>query len=118
MTDSNSCRGFDMYPEMMTLKEVCEYFRVEKRVLLRYGLDKIGGVRLGPRSWRFPRSEVLNHGVQKLQQQQGKISLDRTTSNQRKEAAEELLDEERGSVVGVRTAPRSSGTRDPYGLLA
>lgn len=108
-----------MYPEMMTLKEVCEYFRVEKRVLLRYGLEKIGGVRLGPRSWRFPRNEVMNHGVQKLQQQQRQISLDGTEDSQRKEAEEKLSDQERGSFVGVRTTSRrNSRTKDPFGLLA
>jgi len=36
-----------MYSEMMTLQEVCEYFRVEKRVLQRYGLERLGGVRWG-----------------------------------------------------------------------
>jgi len=110
--------GFNMLPEMMTLKEVCEYFRVEKRVLLRYGLEKIGGVRLGPRSWRFPRNEVMNHGVQKLQQQQGQISLDRTTDNPRKEATEKFSDEERGSAMGVGAATVSRRAKDPYGLLA
>jgi hypothetical protein len=107
-----------VYPEMMTLKEVCEYFRVEKRVLLRYGLEKIGGVRLGPRSWRFPRKEVLNHGVQEFQQQQGKVPLDRTEGNQRKEAKEKLSDEKGSSFMGVRTTSRNLGTKDPYNLLA
>lgn len=107
-----------MFPEMMTLKEVCEYFRVEKRVLLRYGLKKIGGVCLGPRSWRFPRSEVMNHGIQELQQQQGQVSLDRSKASPRKEATEKFFNEERGSAVGVGAATVTRRAKDPYGLLA
>jgi hypothetical protein len=107
-----------MFPEMMTLKEVCEYFRVEKRVLLNYGLEKIGGVRLGPRSWRFPRNEVMNHGVQKLQQQQGQIPLDRSKGDPREEAKEKFFNEERGSSVGVGAAATTRRAKDPYGLLA
>jgi len=106
-----------MIPEMMTLKEVCEYFRVEKRVLLRYGLDKIGGVRLGPRSWRFPRNEVMNHGVQKLQQEQGQISLDRPADNQRQEATKKLSHKERCIALGIRVVSSARKCKDPYGLL-
>lgn len=106
-----------MLHEMMTLKEVCEYFRVEKRVLLRYGLEKIGGVRLGPRSWRFPRSEVMNHGVQKLQQEQRQISLDRPEDNKRQEAKEKLSHKERCSALGIRVVASTRKVKDPYGLL-
>ena len=106
-----------MIPEMMTLKEVCEYFRVEKRVLLRYGLSRLGGVCLGPRSWRFPRNEVMKHGIQKLQQQQRQVSLDRSEDSQRQEAEKEFFNEERSFDLGVST--NSSGRiKDPHGILA
>ena len=107
----------DMSHEMMTLQEVCEYFRVEKRVLQRYGLERLGGVRLGPRSWRFPRNEVLNYGVQKSEQKQGQIPVDGATIHREDKTKEMLRNQEGGSSVGVRTAPRTSGTKDPYGLL-
>lgn len=107
-----------MYPEMMTLKEVCDYFRVEKRVLLRYGLEKIGGVRLGPRSWRFPRIEVMNHGVQKLQQQQGKVSVDRAADNQRQAPEKELSHKEGCSSLGISNPSRNGRNKDPFNLVA
>lgn len=110
------CRS-DMFPEMMTLEEVCEYFRVEKRVLRRYGLERLGGVRLGPRSWRFPRNEVLNYGVQKSEQKQGQIPVDGATIHRENETKEMLHNQKGGASVGVRTTPRTSGTKDPYGLL-
>lgn len=109
---------FDMSPEMMTLEEVCEYFRVEKRVLQRYGLERLGGVRLGPRSWRFPRNEVMNYGVQKPEQKQGQIPVDGPAVHREQEKTEVLRDQERGASVGSRTATRTCGTKDPYGLLA
>lgn len=107
-----------MFPEMMTLQEVCEYFRVEKRVLQRYGLERLGGVRLGPRSWRFPRNEVMNYGVQKPEQKQRQISVDGSTIQREQEGTEVLRNQEGCASVGSRKANRTSGTKDPYGLLA
>jgi hypothetical protein len=107
-----------IFPEMMTLEEVCEYFRVEKRVLQRYGLERLGGVRLGPRSWRFPRNEVIKNGVQKPEQKQGQIPMDGPAVHREEEGAEVLRDQEGGASLGSRTATRTSGAKDPYGLLA
>ncbi|MGD9817162.1 MAG: helix-turn-helix domain-containing protein [Desulfomonilaceae bacterium] len=115
-SSSIPCRS-DMFPEMMTLEEVCEYFRVEKRVLRRYGLERLGGVRLGPRSWRFPRNEVLSYGVQKPEQKQRQIPMDGATIHREDETKEMFCNQEGGAFVGVRTAPRISGTKDPYDLL-
>lgn len=107
-----------MPSEMMTLQEVCEYFRVEKRVLQRYGLERLGGVRLGPRSWRFPRNEVMNYGVQKPEQKQRQVPLDGPTVHWEQERTEVLRDQEGGAVLGSRKATRTIGIKDPYGLLA
>ena len=107
-----------MFPEMMTLQEVADYFRVEKRVLQRYGLEKLGGVRLGPRSWRFPRNEVMQHGVQKPEQKQRQIPLDGSTVPREDKTKEVLRDQEGGVVVGVGKAPVTRRAKDPYGLLA
>ena len=106
-----------MLPEMMTLKEICEYFRVEKRVLLRYGLSRLGGVCLGPRSWRFPRNEVMKHGIQKLQQQQRQVPLDRPEDCQRQEAAEEFFDQKGSIDLGIPATP-AGRIKDPHGILA
>ncbi|MCL2790861.1 MAG: helix-turn-helix domain-containing protein [Desulfobulbus sp.] len=108
-----------MLPEMMTLQEVADYFRVEKRVLRRYGLERLGGVRLGPRSWRFPRNEVLKHGVQKPEQKQGQVPMDGSTVHWEYQTEEVLRDEKGGVVVGVGKIPviRRGRPKDPYGLL-
>jgi len=63
-----------MRPEMMTLKEVAEYFRVDPRTVLKYGVERFGGVRFGS-TIRFKRSEVMNYGVQKPEQKQGQIPM-------------------------------------------
>jgi len=107
-----------MNSEIMTLQEVSEYFRIDKRVLRRYGLERLGGVRLGPRSWRFPRNEVMKHGVQEFEQKQGQIPVDGSTIHREKEGKEVLRDEERGAVVGVGAATVTCRAKDPYGLLA
>ena len=110
-----------LYPEMMTLQEVCEYFRVEKKVLLRYGLERLGGVRLGPRSWRFPRNEVMKNGVQKPEQKQREIPLDGAKVHQWQEGKEVLRDTQASSTMGNRKADKSGGAKgaiDPYNLLA
>lgn len=109
-----------MNPEMMTLKEVCEYFRVEKRVLLRYGLEKIGGVRLGPRSWRFPRNEVLKYGVQEPEQKQRQVSVDGTTIYREEERKEMFRNQERRSSVGVSKSDDDFRINcdDPHGIFS
>ncbi len=101
----------------MTLQEVSEYFRIDKRVLRRYGLERLGGVRLGPRSWRFPRNEVMKHGVQEFEQKQGQIPVDGSTIHREKEGEEVLRDEERRTVVGIVPAAVTRRARDPYDLL-
>ena len=103
--------------EMMTLQEVCEFFRVEKRVLQRYGLERLGGVRLGPRSWRFPRNEVIGYGVQKPEQKQGQTPVDGPTVHREEKRKEVLRDQERGFTLGGRKDARACRTKDPYGLL-
>jgi hypothetical protein len=97
-----------MDSEMMTLQEVCNFFRVEKRVLQRYGLERLGGVRLGPRSWRFPRNEVLKYGVQKSEQKQGQIPVDGSTIHREKEGEEVLRDEERRTEPVAESLPKFS----------
>lgn len=106
-----------MLPEIMTLQEVSEFLRVDKRVLRQYGLERLGGVRLGPRSWRFPRNEVLKYGVQESQQKQGQIPLDGTTVPREDKAKEVLRDQERSVTVGVGTTARTKRIKDPYSLL-
>ena len=109
-----------MYPEMMTLQEVCSFFRVEKRVLERYGLERLGGVRLGPRSWRFPRNEVMKYGVQKHEQEQRQISVDGPKVHEREERKEVLRDSETSVAVGNRNPNDRRGPKraiDPFNLL-
>ena len=105
------------YPEIMTLDEVSEFFRVEKRILKKYGLDKLGGVCLGPRSWRFLRSEVMKHGIQEPEQKQREISVDGSKIPSREEGKEVLYFEERSASMGNGENRRTRKTRDPYNLL-
>lgn len=105
------------YPEIMTLDEVSEFFRVEKRILKKYGLKKLGGVCLGPRSWRFLRSEVMKHGIQEPEQKQREVPLDGAKIHSREKREEVFCFEERSASMGNGNNKRARKTRDPYNLL-
>ena len=101
--------------EMMTLREVCAYFRVDRRVLVRFGLERLGGVQLGPRSWRFHRSFIVRYGLSQSEQKPGQVPVDGATLPGWQEATQVLCNEERGAALGSR---RTSRVRDAYDLLA
>ena len=107
-----------MHPEIMTLNEVCEYFGVDKRTLRKYGFHKIGGYALGPRTWRFRREEVMAHGVQKHQQQQGEMALDGSEIQERPKRTESIFIQERGSSLGSRKGKSAISTpEDKHGIF-
>ena len=102
--------------ELLTLPEVCEILRVGKRTLIRYGLRRLGGVQLGPKTWRFRREVIENYGLQKHEHEQGEVALDGAADKRREETAESFSHQKGGPIMGdagrkIRT------TCDPFGLL-
>ena len=110
-------------PEMMTLREVAEFFRVDPRTVLKYGVERFGGVRFGS-TIRFKRSEVMNYGVQKHEQKQGKVSLDGPAFSEWEERTESFSDPARCVTTGkprkggVRNNKRAGRAADPFNVFA